>query len=114
MAMRFEDGLVDICDMWLYVHFLDYFYKTQSYPVDGIVYIDCPVDVAMQRLRSRGRSEEIHVTAELQQKLADLHERWLSDDTITVPVLRVQVPQGQDSMEYEDCLQSILAFIQRL
>jgi deoxyadenosine kinase len=56
---------------------------------DLIVYLDVDPEVAMERIKSRGRECEKDITLDYLKSLRDGYEDWLKDISRRIPVLRV-------------------------
>lgn len=58
--------------------------------IDAVLHLDCPVNIAAERVRARDRDvEKSGVPEDYQQQLAVAHEAWLRG--CTLPVLRLDV-----------------------
>lgn len=72
--------------------------------IDLIVYMRTDPEVALERLKSRGRGEEHLISLDYIKKLHRLHESWLVEGALPLPatqVIVVDANQGQEEMELE-------------
>ena len=76
----YEQGFMDETEWALYLHFWDRFAPLVPTP-DAILYLRTPASECMQRLQSRGRSEEQGVTLDYLQQLEQRHDEWLLSPT---------------------------------
>ena len=54
--------------------------KSKIKDPDIIVFLDCPIDIAQQRLRKRGRGEENGVSKEYQESLRENILKWIDEE----------------------------------
>src|SRR5438477_9113899 len=47
--------------------------------VDGVIMLDCSPSTAVDRIRKRGRPEELSISLEYQKQLHDCYMKWFSD-----------------------------------
>jgi len=47
--------------------------------VDGIIMLDCLPSTAMDRIRKRGRPEEVSISSEYQEQLRECYMKWFGE-----------------------------------
>jgi deoxyadenosine/deoxycytidine kinase len=84
-SMLREQGHLNTIEWTLYLRW--YNMMKDSCSVNGIVYIDTPVDICMQRIKQRGRDGEETISEAYMSDLDRFHRSWLAQDisTPTVP-----------------------------
>ena len=100
-SIMHDNGSLNDCEWWMYSHLFSYFDSTCNYVLDGILYLNCPVTVAMQRISERNRKGETNVTEEYQQRLKWKHDQWLIHSDLTVPLMEIDVPYDDNAKNEE-------------
>ena len=94
-SMMFEQGSLSECEWLLYNHLFDDFAEKSKHLLHGIVYLDCPLQTAMDRIKSRDRKGESVVTHEYQAALTSRYEKWLAEERGEVPMWQIRVPYDE-------------------
>jgi len=85
--------------------------------IDGVVFIDLPVDVAQGRVAKRGRTAESGIPVDYQNALITKHRQWLlgnSDVRFTGPVLTLDGSGEKQDGAVRAMAKSVGDFIDRL
>ena len=96
--MLHEDGSMDARDFSTYVGLFNNMTNFLHRP-DLIIYLDIEPEVALQRVRSRGRACENGLTLDYLVRLRDGYEEWLQDVEGRIPVLRIDWNNFQDTAD---------------
>ena len=91
-----EDGLMDPLDFQTYVELFQNMSNFLHRP-DIIIYLDVEPEVAIERIKQRGRECESGITLEYLIKLKAGYEDWLSDIEGRIPVLKLDWNTYQDT-----------------
>lgn len=110
-SIMHDNGSLNDCEWWMYCHLFSYFDSKCNYVLDGILYLNCPVTVAMQRISERNRKGETNVTEEYQDRLKLKHDQWLMDSDLNVPLMEVAVPYDDSTKSEELTIKQIEQFI---
>ncbi len=97
-----EDGLIGPEEFATYSELFDILVEIVP-PPDLMVYLDCSVDVAMERIRRRNRISEVGITSEYLMKLDRRYRQWFESYDRS-PKLRVpfdQVPMNDEGVHAE-------------
>lgn len=73
--MLYEDSLISSTDYQIYTKWFDEF--IQELPETKYIYIQTSPEIAIERIRRRGRSGEEGITLEYIQRCHRMHEEWL-------------------------------------
>lgn len=103
-----EDGLMDSLDFQTYVDLFQNMSNFLHRP-DIIIYLDVEPEVAIERIRQRGRDCETGITLEYLIKLKAGYEDWLSDIKDRIPVLRLDWNTYQDPTKVSKMIDEALS-----
>lgn len=84
MEALHEGGYVDKMEMKHYNEWACMWEELLPYEPDLFIYLDVPVEVAMQRLGMRNRPGEEGITAEYQQILKEKHDKFFENDFVQI------------------------------
>ncbi len=77
--------------------------------VDLIIYLRIQPEVALERIKTRGREEEVNISLSYLQALHDCHENWLLNHQFPVPAPVIVIDANQtlpeiklDYLKYQD------------
>jgi len=82
-----------------YTIYCKWFHHFNTYTVNGVIYLKCSPEKAMEHCVTRNRPGE-NLTLEYLQKLQDKHEEWLSTEQ-DVGILTVQTETDVEEILYE-------------
>jgi deoxyadenosine/deoxycytidine kinase len=88
-TMQVKDGLMSALDFATYCALFSTMSKLMPRPT-LLVYLDVSPDVALERIRERGRTFEAGITLEYLTRLRDEYECFLKEIARTVTVLRIK------------------------
>ena len=111
-SIMYDHNYLNECEWLMYNHLFDYFNSKCNYFLDGIIYLDCPVNIAMDRLKIRDRKGESHVTDKYQTDLQQKHNQWLTNNQI--PMLHIGIPYDDTNEMEMETLGNIDGFVQNL
>lgn len=77
MKLLSENAIVHPVELAIHEQWIDFAKKNQLVKVDMGIYIRTSPEIALQRVRSRGRMEEGSITLEYLHQLHVKHEEWL-------------------------------------
>ena len=103
-----EDGLMDPLDFQTYVDLFQNMSNFLHRP-DIIIYLDVEPEVAIERIKQRGRECESGITLEYLIKLKSGYEDWLSDIEGRIPVLKLDWNTYQDPDKVSKMVNKLLA-----
>uniref|UniRef100_A0A6C0LW89 Deoxynucleoside kinase domain-containing protein n=1 Tax=viral metagenome TaxID=1070528 RepID=A0A6C0LW89_9ZZZZ len=103
-----EDGLMDPLDFQTYVDLFQNMSNFLHRP-DVIIYLDVEPEVALERIKQRGRECEAGITLEYLIKLKNGYEEWLSDIEGRIPVLKLDWNTYQDTEKVCQMINNSLA-----
>jgi len=92
----YEMGYLSMRDWDSYLLLHDSFDQVLQVP-DVIVYLKIEPEVALERIRSRGRSVEAGITLEYMERLHSAYERWITDMKSRTKVLELYWDQFGDT-----------------
>ncbi len=101
--MLYEDGLITHRDYDTYISHFNVMKRYLVYP-DAVIYLEVSPEIAMTRIKSRGRTMETAITIEYLQKLQKGYEEFINEISQWTQVLRVDYNQF---MEVENFLELI-------
>ena len=110
-SLMYDNNDLNECEWLMYNHFFDYFNAKSNYLLDGVIYLNCPLNVAMHRLSARNRKGEENITSEYQQKLQKKHEEWLCSKDNEIPLLNLQIPYDDNAENEAKTFEIIHDFI---
>lgn len=87
-----EKKYLNECEWLMYNAFFDHFNQHRKYTLDGIMYLQCPVNLAMNRINLRNRRGELNINFDYQELLRIKHDQWLLNDNLNLPLLCVKIP----------------------
>jgi len=76
----YQSGLMKKTEWQLYCRLWDWLESNWCTEPDKIVYLRTPAEVCLERIESRGRSEESTIPIEYLRDLEVLHDEWLIDN----------------------------------
>ena len=76
----YQSGLMKKTEWQLYCKLWDWLESNWCTEPDKIVYLRTPAEVCLERIESRGRSEESTIPIEYLRDLEVLHDEWLIDN----------------------------------
>jgi len=103
-----EDGLMDPLDFQTYVDLFQNMSNFLHRP-DVIIYLDVEPEVALERIKQRGRECEAGITLEYLIKLKNGYEEWLRDIEGRIPVLKLDWNTYQDTEKVCQMINNSLA-----
>lgn len=108
-----QPGMYGVLQEWY--EFIDEFHQVRA---DVIIYLRTSPEVAYQRLRSRGRSEEGGVPLSLLRRLHDLHETWIERERSLrgTPVITIEADSLLPDLEpqYDICIANMFAAVETI
>lgn len=84
MEMFFNQKKITYVEYELYTKIWDSLEKNMADIPDIIIYLNPSVDESMDRIKKRGRIEEVNLTRKSQQEMADLHDKYFGGDYMTL------------------------------
>lgn len=93
--IQFEDGFMSAREFDLYKDLYEIICANQTKP-DLILYCECPVDVAVDRIVKRSRSFEIGYIREYVARIATAYEEWVTTQTVCKNVVRINTSRNYD------------------
>lgn len=81
----------------------------------NVIYLDIPIDTCMERIASRGREEEIGITAQYQENLKRAHEIVFSDPACPykkINKLNIGDFRNTDSEAFQELMNAINSIIE--
>jgi deoxyadenosine/deoxycytidine kinase len=105
MKLMFEMGNVSAADVAVYKEWQEEMRVGHRAVIpDLTVYIRCDPEVAYERLKQRSRNEEVGVKLDYLQRLHELHDEWLLNDTYMLENNRnvVVLDGNQDAKDVYD------------
>jgi deoxyadenosine/deoxycytidine kinase len=84
MEMFFDQKKITSVEYELYTKIWNSLEKNMTDVPDIIIYLNPSVDDSMDRIKKRGRVEEVNLTRKSQQDMADLHDKYFSGDCMTL------------------------------
>eukprot|EP01083_Nonionella_stella_P067477 178526_1 len=119
--IMYDNNYLNECEWWIYNHFFDYFNEKSMYALDAILYLNCPVDTAMDRISIRNRKGEVNITNQYQTDLKNKHDEWIKDQLQNdldmmnrIPVFEIEVPYDKDDDTVTQTFQNIDSFVTNL
>jgi deoxyadenosine/deoxycytidine kinase len=104
-SMLREQGHLNQIEWNLYLRW--YTMLKDSCAVSGIVYVDTPVDVCMNRIKTRGRDGEDSISIEYMKNLDRFHRTWIERKEHPI------VPYDNYS-DVQDLPENVIRFVERL
>lgn len=90
-ALLHQDGVISDVEWQLYQMSYGALTEFEDIP-DGIVYLNTPPELCLERIRHRGRSGEDNITLDYLKKLHVQHENWIG--TSDLPVLTLTAEEA--------------------
>jgi deoxycitidine kinase len=105
-SMLKEQGHLNDIEWTLYLRW----YNTlkNSCAVSGIIYIDTPVNICMERIRTRGRDGEDNISESYMNDLDRFHRNWMGRKEHPF------IPYNNYDEDVQDMPQNIIAFVNKL
>jgi len=114
-SIMYDNDYLNECEWLMYNHFFDYFNEKCKYLLDAIIYLNCPVHIAMERVNIRNRKGESYITNEYQSALQNKHNEWLlnkhNDNIQQIPLMDVGIPYDNDTNIEKQTFENIESFI---
>lgn len=110
-SIMYDNDYLNECEWLMYNHFFDYFNEKCQYLLDAIIYLNCPVDVAMERVNIRNRKGESYITNDYQTALQNKHNQWLLNKNQPIPLMEIEIPYDNDTNIEKQTFKNIEAFI---
>ena len=76
----YEQGLMTLTEFQVYTDMWDFLVGQYCVTPEKIIYVRTDPEVCLERIKSRGRTEEAGITLEYLQHLHNRHESWLLDN----------------------------------
>lgn len=76
----YETGLFSEAEYQLYCGMWDFTVSQYCDEPDAIIYLRTPAEVCLQRIKDRGRMEEMSIPLEYLLQLENLHDEWLLEN----------------------------------
>jgi deoxyadenosine/deoxycytidine kinase len=80
----YRTGLLSPTEYQLYCGMWDFLVSSRCDEPDLILYLRTPADICLQRIRDRGRAEEVGIPLEYLRQLELRHDEWLLGDSRVV------------------------------
>jgi deoxyadenosine/deoxycytidine kinase len=100
--MLVDDGSIDQLELTIYKRLFDHL-KSDAVELSGIIHINTPPSLCLDRIRNRGREGEDVIPLTYLENLSRFQKCWL--DTTNVPVLHTD---GNTIEEIEAFLDSLV------
>eukprot|EP01084_Bolivina_argentea_P019709 36644_1 len=107
--IMYDNNYLNECEWLMYNHFFDYFNEKSRYLLDGIMYLNCPINIAMNRINIRNRKGEDNITNEYQIGLENKHNKWLSN--CSLPLFKIDIPYDNDIQMENNMFKNISDFM---
>lgn len=82
--MLYESGTIDKTEYEDYLNLWKMWEEVMPFKPDLFIYLKPDLDVCMERLKERNRSEETGVSLEYQRKLEEKHQEFLGDEFVAI------------------------------
>lgn len=106
-----EDGNMDAMEHEVYTYFVRGGLEVDAQPIDCHVYVNPGVDVCMQRIAARSRSEEEGIPRTYMEKLQAKHDEVFAQRP--VPVIQYDSKECATELEFEDAAYAVLDHVLR-
>lgn len=108
-----QPGMYQVLQEWY--NFIDEYHQIRA---DMIIYMRTTPEVAFQRLRSRGRTEEGEVPIDLITRLHGLHESWIETERsirgTPVVVIDADRPLAELEGQFNICIENMYTAIETM
>lgn len=101
--MLLESGSMDTTEFEDYTNLWQMWQELLPLKPTLFIYLKPDVEVCMQRLRKRNRSEEVGVDETYQRKLAEKHDEFFANKAITIDNSQVPVLTLNTNDDFENC-----------
>lgn len=98
IEMMYKDHKIEKAEYDILQKWYQHIEENMNVEPDLIIYLRSSPEIAYHRLIQRGRSEERRVSLEYIQCLHTLHEMWLIENNITVPVLTLNADLSENEI----------------
>jgi len=80
---------------------------------DGIIYLKASTEISIERINKRGRNEENTINKEYIQKISNLHDKWLLNEDLNIPLLIIDCDKDfeHDNEFFDEILFELYDFI---
>jgi len=80
---------------------------------DGIIYLKASPEISIERINKRGRNEENTINKEYIQKISNLHDKWLLNEDLNIPLLIIDCDKDfeHDNEFFDEILFELYDFI---
>lgn len=107
--LLFEQGAFTECEWLIYEHLFANLVAGYRQTTHGLVYLECPVQTAMERIQKRNRNGESLITYEYQTSLTRKYKQWLSEQQDNMPTHLVPMTNDDNDDMITDIAQFIIA-----
>eukprot|EP01084_Bolivina_argentea_P019710 36646_1 len=107
--IMYDNNYLNECEWLMYNHLFDYFNQKSQYLLDGIIHLNCPINIAMNRINIRNRKGEDNITNEYQIGLENKHNKWLSN--CSLPLFKIDIPYDNDIQMENNMFKNISDFM---
>lgn len=110
--MLYDDELISELEYNIYKCWTDFYAKHIRDTTNiKIIYLRCDIDVAVDRIKKRGREEEESIGRDYLEKLHMYHEKWLMTDLPNVLVLDCNKDFEYDLEYQSEIIENVKIFI---
>jgi len=95
-TMLYENKDMSDNEWFMYLHIFEFVTSIFNVKLDAIIYLKCPVQIAMKRIKQRNRHGENKVTEEYLEQLDRHYDEWINNKKSDIPVETILVPFIQD------------------
>jgi deoxyadenosine/deoxycytidine kinase len=114
--MLHDDKYIDDLEWNIYNYWNNFFDKYIKHSnQQNVIYLRCTPEVAMERIKKRGRKEELTIEFEYIKKLSEYHDKWLlNSPNCNVLVLDCNNDFENNKEIFNDFVEKIKIFIKSL
>jgi deoxycitidine kinase/deoxyguanosine kinase len=110
--MLYDSGNITEIEHQMYNLWCDFYYKYVRPELNNkIIYLRCNPEIALNRIKKRGRVEEKDISIDYLTDLHKYHEEWLLNDTLNVIVIDCNKDFENDIDYQNEILKKINVFI---
>jgi deoxyadenosine/deoxycytidine kinase len=110
--MLYDSGNMTDLEFTLYKTWFDFF--AQDYKIDHIVYVRTTPEIAMKRIKTRGRPEEKDIKMKYLEDLHKYHEHWLNNCGDKLNVIQLEDNDVEEDIDSQKSIDKYNSHIQKI